>query len=417
MNLFSEKKLENKKCDYLIIGGGIVGLTIANQLIQRKITNQIVIIDKEKELGLHSSGRNSGVLHAGIYYEPGSLKAKVCVSGANRLKDWMSERGLKIKKCGKLIIPQKKELDPQLDNLFNRGKKNGALISFVNAREIEEIVPEANITSGRGIWSPNTSVVNPLDVINQLKKELREVGVKIITNAKNWTFNRNESYITLDQNIQINFGYVINSSGLYADQVAHKFNVAKDYKIIPFKGIYWKLRNNSPFNIDVNLYPVPDLNVPFLGVHFTPNASNNVVSIGPTAIPAFGRENYNIFQNIQPINAILDLSFLGQQYFLNKGGFRKYVNDQALQGFPLLFLKAAQELIPKIKYHHIEPSKKVGLRAQLFNLKNKTIVKDFLCINGTKSTHIVNSISPAFTASFSFADYVIDNYVLPNINK
>ena len=123
MNRFSVKKLENKNCDYLIIGGGIVGLTIANQLLQRKITNKIVIIDKEAELGLHSSGRNSGVLHAGIYYEPGSLKAKVCVSGANRLKEWMSERGLKINKCGKLIIPQKKELDPQLDNLLIEGKR------------------------------------------------------------------------------------------------------------------------------------------------------------------------------------------------------------------------------------------------------------------------------------------------------
>ena len=409
--------MEIKSCDYLIVGGGIVGLTIANQLVQRKFTSNIIIIDKEDELGQHSSGRNSGVLHAGIYYEPGSLKSKVCVSGATRLKEWMLDRGLSIKKCGKLIIPQKAELDPQLDNLFNRGKENGALISFVNAREIEKIVPEANITSGRGLWSPNTSVVNPLDVINQLKKELEESGVKIITSVKNWTINRISSYINLDQKIKIKFGYLINSAGLNADRVAQKFDVGRDYKIIPFKGIYWKLRNHSPFNIDVNLYPVPDLNVPFLGVHFTPHALNNSVSIGPTAVPALGRENYYNFQNIQPINAIFDLSFLGNQYFLNKGGFRKYVHEQALLGFPLLFLKAAQELIPSIKYFHIEPSKKVGLRAQLFNLKTKTIVNDFLCINGSKSTHIVNSISPAFTASFSFADFIIDNYVLPNINK
>ena len=384
--------MENKNCDYLIIGGGIVGLTIANQLIQRKITNQIIILDKEAELGLHSSGRNSGVLHAGIYYEPGSLKAKVCVSGANRLKEWMSVRGLKINKCGKLIIPQKNELDPQLDNLFERGRKNGAEISFVNAREIEKIVPEANITSGRGLWSPNTSVVNPLDVVNQLKKELLEAGVKIITSAKNWNFNRISSYITLDQNTRINFGYLINSAGLYADQVAQKFDVGKDYKIIPFKGIYWKLRNDSPFDINVNLYPVPDLNVPFLGVHFTPDAFNNSVSIGPTAVPALGRENYNIFQNIQPINAMRDLAFLGQQYYLNKDGFRKYVHEQALQGIPLIFLKAAQELIPNIKYFHIEPSKKVGLRAQLFNLKNKTIVKDFYVLTVLK-VHILLVLS------------------------
>ena len=224
------------------MGGGIVGLTIANQLLQRNLSKKIVIIDKETDLGFHSSGRNSGVLHAGIYYEPGSLKSRVCVSGSERLKNWMIERGLTIKKCGKLIIPQKNELDPQLDNLFDRGIKNGASISFVNAQEIKKLVPEANITSGRGIWSPNTSVVNPLDVVRKLKKELEELGVKIITSVKHWNVSNNSSSIICDEKIQIDFGYLINSSGVHADQVANKFGVGKEYKIIPFKGIYWNLK-------------------------------------------------------------------------------------------------------------------------------------------------------------------------------
>ena len=154
----------NYSCDFLIAGGGAVGLTIAHQLLERKISNKIIILDKEAELGLHSSGRNSGVIHAGIYYEPNSIKAKVCVSGAKRLKEWSIENGIKIKNCGKLILPQKSELDPQLDTLYERGKKNGAVLNFIGEKEIEKLVPDANITTGRALWSPNTSVINPISV-------------------------------------------------------------------------------------------------------------------------------------------------------------------------------------------------------------------------------------------------------------
>ena len=152
--------------------------------------------------------------------------------------------------------------------------------------------------------------------------------------------------------------------------------------------------------------------MPFLGIHFTPIYINNSISIGPTAIPALGRENYKLLEKIEFNNAISDLYFLLNQYLNNTDGFRKYVNDQAFLGFPFLFLKASQELIPNLKYNDIEPSQKVGLRAQLFNMNNKKIVNDFLCINYSNSTHILNSISPAFTASFAFADFIIDNYLM-----
>ena len=407
----------NHSCDFLIVGGGIVGLTIAHQLLVRDISKQIIILDKEDDLGLHSSGRNSGVLHAGIYYEPNSLKAKVCISGANRLKEWMMEKGLGIKKCGKLIIPQRITLDPQLDILYDRGKRNGAVIEFINSKEIEKLVPDANITSGRAIWSPNTAVVDPKKVIQKMQEELQVKGVKIIKSAKFWDLNIKSSEILINKKIKVNFGYFINSAGLQADKVAHKYSVGTDYKIIPFKGLYWQLRKNALFNIKLNLYPVPDLNVPFLGVHFTPSASNDSVYIGPTAIPALGRENYKFFENIETINSILDFTFLTRQYFNDRDGFRKYVNEQAFLGIPLLFLKSAQELIPKLSYKDIRRSNKVGLRAQLFNIKKNIIVKDFLCLNGKNSLHILSSISPAFTASFSFADHVIDNYLIDEIKK
>ncbi len=407
----------NHSCDFLISGGGVVGLTIAHQLLERNISNKIIIIDKEASLGLHSSGRNSGVIHAGIYYEPNSLKAKVCVSGAKRLKEWSIENGIKIKNCGKLILPQKADLDPQLDILYKRGKKNGAVLNFIGDKEIEKLVPEANITTGRALWSPNTSVINPISVIDRLQSKLKSNGVKIINAVNDFKLNKKTNELKLSNGLKIKYGFFINSAGLQADKVAHKFDVGLDYKIIPFKGIYWQLSKNCPIDIRLNLYPVPDLNVPFLGVHFTPSAKDNSVFIGPTAIPSLGRENYRLLENIEVQNSIIDFTFLAKQYFLNLDGFRKYVREQALLGIPALFLRSAKDLIPRLNQSHLERSSKVGIRAQLFNMKTNRIVKDFLCLEGEKSLHIVSAISPAFTASFSFADLVIDNYLLKNINK
>ena len=163
----------DKNCEFLIIGGGMVGLSLAYQLISRKIAKRIIIIDKESDLGLHSSGRNSGVLHAGLYYKPDSLKAKVCVNGAKRLKDWIIEHKIPLNKCGKVIVPNKPQLDHQIDLLFERGIANGAEVKIIDESELKEIVPEAVSASGRAIWSPNTAVVNPLEVINSLKLELK----------------------------------------------------------------------------------------------------------------------------------------------------------------------------------------------------------------------------------------------------
>lgn len=396
------------KCDFLILGGGIVGLTIAYQLLERKISKNIIIFDSEKSLGKHTSGRNSGVLHAGLYYQPNSLKAKVCVQGSLRLQSWMIERNLKINRCGKIILPTKQYLDGQLDELLYRGRSNGAEVYIINQKEIEQIIPEAKSPSGRAIWSPNTCVVNPIEVIKALHRDLKEKGVKFFLNTKEWTIQEEEKNIMLQDKNKISFGHIINATGLQADKVAHKFGVGKEYSLLPFKGYYWKLKKNSPFKINTNLYPVPDLKVPFLGVHFTPNYNNSEIYIGPTATPAFGRYNYKIFEGIEPLMAFSNLGKMAKQYLLNREGFRRYGNEQALLAFPPFFLKAAQELIPSLSENNIEPSNKVGIRSQLFNNVEQKLVNDFLCLNGPSSTHILNAISPAFTSSFELADLIID---------
>ena len=399
----------DKNCEFLIIGGGMVGLSLAYQLISRKIAKRIIIIDKESDLGLHSSGRNSGVLHAGLYYKPDSLKAKVCVNGAKRLKDWIIEHKIPLNKCGKVIVPNKPQLDHQIDLLFERGIANGAEVKIIDESELKEIVPEAVSASGRAIWSPNTAVVNPLEVINSLKLELKKLGVEIYTNISKWEVDIISKKMKLNNNYSISYGHVINSAGLNADKVAHSFDVGKQYRIMPFKGIYWQIKKSSKIKIKTNLYPVPDLGLPFLGVHFTPNTDKlPKVSIGPTATLALGRENYKGLDNMEFIMSIKNLSMLSKLYLLNKGGFRKYLHEQALLSMPNLFFKAAKELIPTLKLEDIEKSNKVGIRSQLLDTKSEKLVDDFLCIEGPSSTHLLNSISPAFTASFEFADYVLD---------
>ena len=401
------------KCDVVILGGGMVGLAMAYQIIERKEAKNIIVIEKEKDLALHTSGRNSGVLHAGLYYKPGSLKSKVCVSGAKRLRAWVEDRNLPINKCGKIIIPQREDLDGQLDVLFDRGVKNGADVEIWDEKQLKDLVPEAFSSTGRALWSPNTSVVNPKAVVMQLAKELERKNVRILKSQKEWEAFPLEKRIILKNGENVHYSHLINSTGLFADKVAHKFGVGEEYILFPFKGLYWAIKEECSIKLKTNVYPVPDLNVPFLGVHFTPSASEPFsVNIGPTATPALGRENYRGFEQLEPFSAISNLSILANQYIKNKGGFRKYVNEQAFLIMQPFLIKAAQELIPSIRLDNIKASEKVGIRSQLYNKKTGALEDDFLCIEGPSSTHVLNAISPAFTASFSLADLILDKIKL-----
>tara|TARA_B100001173_G_scaffold309009_1_gene320465 strand:- start:1730 stop:2962 length:1233 start_codon:yes stop_codon:yes gene_type:complete len=395
--------------DVVILGGGMVGLCIAHQLIERNITKKITILDKEKKVGEHSSGRNSGVLHAGLYYKPGTLKAKVCVEGAKRLKQWIKEKKLSINNCGKIIVPTKVELDSQLDLLAERGRANGAKVELWDSDQLSELIPEARTSSGRALWSPETAVVKPLKVIEELRNDLENKGVQFMFNEKNYLFEPESKKIILSNGSTLNYRHLFNCTGLQADRIAHKFGIGKEYTLIPFRGLYWQLKKNCTIKLRTNLYPVPDLNVPFLGIHFTPSADcQATVSIGPTATPAWGRENYRGLKGIETSMAASNIGILARQYLNNRGRFREYVHQQAFLAMTPLLIKAAQELIPKIKRNDIELSQKVGIRSQLFNRITETLEDDFLCVAGPHSTHVLNAISPAFTASFALADLILD---------
>lgn len=405
--------MTRRPVDVLIVGGGMVGLCIAHQLLERGVTTSITVLDKESSLGRHSSGRNSGVLHAGLYYKPGTLKAQVCVAGARRLRAWVEERNLPLNPCGKVIVPPRADLDPQLDVLAERGRANGATVELWNAQQLHELIPEARTASDRALWSPNTAVVKPIKVVDQLQRELQQRGVRFVQSQAGWKANPQQHQLLLSDGTTVIYGHLFNCAGLQADRVAHQFGVGRNYSLLPFKGLYWQLKPDCPIQPRANLYPVPDLAVPFLGVHFTPSADTTpLVSIGPTATPALGRENYRGVQALEPAMAAANLTVLARQYLANRGGFRRYVHEQAFLALPPLLLRAAQQLIPAVRAEHLELSQKVGIRSQLFNHTTQRLEDDFLCLPGPASTHVLNAISPAFTASFALADLILDQSVL-----
>ena len=306
-------------------------------------------------------------------------------------------------------MPTRQDLDSQLDVLAERGKANGAVVEYFGKSQLEKKAPQARSATNRALWSPNTAVVKPITVVKRLQHELKQRGVSFIMSTVKWTVEPEYQKVILDSGEKISYRHLFNSAGLQADRVARYFGTGLDYTILPFKGLYWQLKKNCPIQPTCNLYPVPDLNVPFLGVHFTPSADSiPLVSIGPTATPAFGRENYRGFHAMEIGATLENIALLARQYLADRGSFRRYVHEQAFLALPPLLLRSAQQLIPSIRAEHLELSHKVGIRSQLFNRKTQRLEDDFICLQATNSTHILNAISPAFTASFALADLILD---------
>jgi len=394
--------------DIVIGGTGAVGLFLAYSIKKRYPHKTIAVLDKETHAGLHTSGRNSGVLHAGIYYKPSSLKAQVCVSGSRRLGQWVKERKLPLNECGKLILPQSNEVDEQIEILAARGMRNGAEVEIVSKKKINELCPYARSATGRGLWSPMTKVTSPKHVINQLVNELENLGVAFVYEFQITGYDSITNCLSNGDDKQVYFGHFFNCLGLYSDKIAQLFGVGNKYTLVPFKGLYWDIDNNSGIDIHTNIYPVPDLNMPFLGVHLTPSALKSKPStVGPTATIAWGRENYRGIDQIDPTIIASNLSIIGSQYINNQGGFRNYVHEQALLFSKGKIAEQAQKLIPELKSSHLSLSKKVGIRPQLFNNSCNKLEDDFICIAGKDSTHVVNAISPAFSASFALSDLIM----------
>lgn len=399
-----------RTADFVVIGAGIVGLTIALELKRRQPGAKIILLEKELEPGLHSSGRNSGVLHSGIYYPPASLKARVCGQGMREWIAYCEERKLPLSRIGKVLVPVRVEDAPQLDLLEERARVNGVDAVRIRRSDLEALEPEVRSASEDALFVRQTSIVSSSDCFASVMRDAQQAGIEILCGEKLRAVDVEKRELSWGGR-QIAYGHAVNTAGLHADSVAHLFGVGRDYTLLPFKGLYWRLDPASGIDIRHLVYPVPDLRVPFLGVHTT-TAIDGTVYLGPTAVPAFGRENYRGWQGITGGELLRILGQVGRQYVSGRNGFRRLAWQEGRRYFKRWFAEAAQQLLPRLQPEHLLPCTKVGIRPQLLDKRSDQLVTDFLIEGGPASTHVLNAISPAFTSAFPFARHVVDANIL-----
>lgn len=389
-------------CDFLIIGGGIVGISIAREIKLRYRNAKIVVLEKESGCGQHASTRNSGVLHAGFYYSPDSLKAKMTRAGNVEMSEYCHTRKIPVLACGKLVVARNADDLPAMDILLARGKENGVPLEHISEEDAKEIEPRVK-TFQRAIFSPTTSSVDPVAVLAEMYSDAVNEGVifalgeQFISSEKNSVKTLNKHYLP---------GYVINAAGLYADKIAREYGFSQNYRILPFKGLY--LYSDEPAGaLRTHIYPVPDLNYPFLGVHFTLTAGQKI-KIGPTAIPAFWREQYDGFQNFA-VNETLEIVYrqLGL-LFSADFDFKTLAISEMKKYFKPHLVALASELLSGVFIEKYTRWGKPGIRAQLINISKKRLEMDFVLEGDAKSLHVLNAVSPGFTCALSFARYICD---------
>jgi (S)-2-hydroxyglutarate dehydrogenase len=385
--------------DIVIIGGGIMGLSIARELSKRYPGARLAVIEKEHAVASHASGRNSGVLHAGFYYTADSLKARFTRAGNRALTEYCLENGLPINRCGKVVVASSAQEVEGVLELKRRGARNGVELALVDTHELNEIEPNAR-TVDKALFSPTTATIDPQQVCAHLAARLPR-SAQILLGRR--FIGRAEGEVHTDRE-RIGCRYVFNAAGLYADRVAREFGAGDGYTMIPFKGIYLRYRDDGLLRRHV--YPVPNLRNPFLGVHFTKTVDGHV-KIGPTAIPAFWRENYDFRHRF---DAREFAEILAQEAFLfltDRFHFRRLAFEEMRKYRRAFFIHQARTLVKRMDPGGFGDYTRPGIRAQLLNLKTHALVMDFLVEHAERSTHVLNAVSPAFTCSFSFAEHLV----------
>lgn len=388
-----------------IIGSGIVGLTIGIKIKEKLTDSKVTIIEKEELSIKHGSGRNSGIIHSGVYYPSETLKAKLCIDGAKQLKNYVKNKKLWIDECGKILVPTNDTSYRNLDLLIKRAKENNVEANLISNTEAIKLEPNISPNFEKAILIPFTSIVNPKEVMNSLLKDFISLGGEI---------NYNEEVLSIDSEVNkiktkknyFNFDYVINCSGLHSDKLARSAGLKFNYSFLPFKGKYWKIKKK--YKLNKLVYPVPDLNFPFLGVHTVHNKDNEVF-LGPTSTPVFGRESYSLFENFK-LSEITELlpSFL-IKILKNQNNLRNLAVRELKMLTKNGLIKEIKKLIKNVeKEDLLFYEEKTGIRSQIFDNTSRNLINDFVVKKyNNNQMHILNAVSPAFTASFSFADYII----------
>ncbi|MDH4185514.1 MAG: L-2-hydroxyglutarate oxidase [Nitrospira sp.] len=388
--------------DFLVIGGGVIGLNVARSLKRMFPDTRVIVIEKEASCGLHASGRNSGVLHAGFYYSPDSLKAKFTRDGNAQLTAYCREKGIPLNRCGKLVVAKDVTELPALDELLKRGKANDIKLEELSEQDARKIEPRAK-TYQRALFSPTTSTVNPNTVLQTMVADAIVDGVEI---KRGVAFVGKTGRTVQTTECQYEAGYVVNAAGLYADQIARQFGFSERYRILPFKGLYL-YSDEPPGALRTNIYPVPDLRNPFLGVHFTVT-NEGKAKIGPTAIPAMWREQYAGISRFS-LAEFIEIAGRGLSLLGNAGfEFRRLAIEEVKKYSRRRMVRLAGELVEGVRLEHYSKWGKPGIRAQLLDIKKRRLEMDFVLEGDDRSMHILNAVSPAFTCSLPFSQYVCD---------
>jgi L-2-hydroxyglutarate oxidase LhgO len=391
--------------DVVIIGAGILGLASARELLSRHPGLKLAVLDKEPSIGRHQSGHNSGVIHSGIYYAPGSLKARLCVQGSRELYAYCATKGIPTERCGKVIVASTPDEQPRLRTLLERGTANGVEgLELIGVERLREIEPHC--VGVQALWSPNTGIIDYNRVTAAYADDVRAGGGDILPG---WGVNdivELPDGVTLSTTAgDVGAQHVVACAGLYADRLAKMTGAPREPRIVPFRGDYWILRPDRRELARNLIYPVPDPSFPFLGVHFTRRIEDDSVWLGPNAVLAFRREGYGRL-DFHPGELAEALSFRGFQKLAARywrTGLDEMVRDFSKSGF----LRSLQRYVPELTLADLLPGPS-GVRAQALG-PNGELVDDFVFnTDGRRVIHVRNAPSPAATSSLAIAREIAD---------
>ena len=386
--------------DIAVVGGGIIGLATAMALRRRHPGLGIAVVEKEHRVGAHQTGHNSGVIHAGLYYTPGSHKASFCAAGARMLRRFCDERGVPYRLCGKVVVALDESQLPGLEELFRRGNANGAEgLEIIGPERLREIEPHA--AGIRAVHSPNTGVVDYNAVAEAFADDVRTDGA-LLTGARLRDVVESDGRLVLETSRgNLSAGGVINCAGLHADSVARKMGVDAGIRIVPFRGEYFSLRPERAGLVSGLIYPVPDPDLPFLGVHFT-RRIDGTVEAGPNAVLALAREGYR--KTSVELRQLIELAGFPGFWRMSAANWRTGLRETYRSLVKRRFVKSLQALVPEVRAEDLwKPG--AGVRAQAVGADGR-LVQDFSIVRTRSAVHVLNAPSPGATSSLAIGEHI-----------
>ena len=391
------------KADLTVVGGGIVGLAVAREMIHRNPGMSVAVLERESEIGTHQTGHNSGVIHAGVYYVPGSLKARLCVEGAREMYEYCEAKGIGAERCGKVIVATDASELQRLDELERRGKANGvAGLRRIDSAGIEELEPHTRGIAG--LHSPDTGIADFPAVARAYAEDILQAGGTVTTGCEVTGVSVNSGSLRLGHSHGVSeTSNAVFCAGAWADRLAVAAGADADPRIVPFRGAYLRLKPERRHLVRSLIYPVPDPALPFLGVHLTKHISGEVL-VGPTALMAGARDAYKL-ATVHRRDLIETLAWPGTWRML-ANWWRTGVTEVTHAALRSAFVRAAARYVPELQLSDVEPSF-AGVRAQALG-RDGRLVDDFVFSRTDRALHVRNAPSPAATSSLAIARHIAD---------